>query len=77
MYDKTGLNLTFEEAFALVLENILDPSAVIHFNRNSTTISVTHHCVRMAEWSGAYCIWMACDCVGTWLESQNDHLIFF
>ena len=29
-YDKTGLNLKFERAFLLVLENILGPSAVTH-----------------------------------------------
>ena len=36
-YDKTGLNLKSERAFAFVLENILGPSAVtLHFNRNIT-----------------------------------------
>ena len=36
-YDKTGLNLKFERAFFLVLENTLGPSAVTHYNRNTHT----------------------------------------
>ena len=37
LYDKIGLNLKFESAFALVLENTLGPSVVTHYNRNTPT----------------------------------------
>ena len=42
LYDKVGLNLKFERAFVLVLENILGLSPVTHYNRNSTTYYQRH-----------------------------------
>ena len=59
-YDKTGLNLKFIRAFVLVLENIvlvleniLGPSVVTHYNGNSTTyyMIITHNGIQKAEWS--------------------------
>ena len=40
LYDKIGYNLKFKRAFRFVVVNILCPSAVTHYNRNSTTY---HH----------------------------------
>ena len=36
-YDKTGLDLKFERAFVLVVENALSLSAVALYNRNTIT----------------------------------------
>ena len=53
-HDKIGLNMKFELAFILTLDNILGLSAVTYYNRNSTTfINTTHNGVLMAEWSKA------------------------
>ena len=44
--------MKFELAFILTLENMLDPSAVTYYNRNSTTfIIAAHNGILMAEWS--------------------------
>ena len=34
-YDKIGFNLKLERAFVFVLKNILGPSVVIHYDRDS------------------------------------------
>ena len=52
-YDKIGLNLKFKRVFVSVLENILGPSAVTHYNRNSAhVIIVIHRGVRIAHGFG-------------------------
>ena len=48
-YYYIGLNSKFERAFVLVLENISGPSAVTHYNSNST--AYYHHYSQ--QWSKA------------------------
>ena len=50
-HDKIGLNLKFERAFVLALENILGRSAATHLNRNTTTYynCPAHKAVQMAK----------------------------